>query len=161
MKRIYTQTLILSVLPLVLALVVLLAYNRSLVADNQLRWLGPEKGALHMATGAVLNAVWEIPVGKGRRFLSQSNSVVNGVLGGWQLYWIGYMETGHFFSPSYSGSDPSNTNTVGGQPDRLCNGNLPSDQRRIDRWFDAACFAPPPSGRDDSLPRRRGSPHCK
>src|SRR4051812_40490385 len=33
MKRIYTQTLILSVLPLVLALVALLAYNRSLVAD--------------------------------------------------------------------------------------------------------------------------------
>ena len=66
---------------------------------------------------------------------------MNGVLGGWQLYWIGYMETGHFFSPSYSGSDPSNTNTVGGLPDRLCNGNLPSDQRSIDHWFDARAFA--------------------
>ena len=96
---------------------------------------------------AVVNAVWEIPVGKGRRYLSNSNPVMNSILGGWQLYWIGYMETGHFFSPSYSGSDPSNTNTVGGLADRLCNGNLPSDQRRIDRWFDSACFAPPPTGR--------------
>jgi hypothetical protein len=96
---------------------------------------------------AVLNVVWEIPVGKGRRLLSNSNSVVNGVLGGWQLYWIGYMETGHFFSLSYSGSDRSNTNTVGGLPDRLCNGNLPSDQRSVDHWFDSACFAPPPVGR--------------
>jgi hypothetical protein len=95
---------------------------------------------------AVVNAVWEIPVGKGRRYLSNSHPVVNGVLGGWQLYWIGYMETGHFFSPSYSGSDRSNTNTVGGLPDRLCNGNLPPDQRSIDRWFDNSCFAPPSPG---------------
>ena len=86
-------------------------------------------------------------MGKGRRYLGNGNPVLNGVLGGWQLYWIGYMETGHFFSPSYSGSDRSNTNTVGGLPDRLCNGNLPSDQRRIERWFDAGCFAPPPVGR--------------
>ena len=26
----------------------------------QLRWLGPEKGILHMATGAVINAVWDL-----------------------------------------------------------------------------------------------------
>jgi hypothetical protein len=95
----------------------------------------------------VVSAVWEMPLGKGRRYLSNANPVVNGILGGCQLYWIGYMETGHYFSPSYSGSDRSNTNTVGGLPDRLCNGNLPSDQRRIDRWFDAACFMPPPAGR--------------
>ncbi|MGE0453396.1 MAG: enolase C-terminal domain-like protein [Vicinamibacteria bacterium] len=28
--------------------------------DVQLRWLGPEKGVLHMATGALLNAVWDL-----------------------------------------------------------------------------------------------------
>jgi hypothetical protein len=95
----------------------------------------------------VLNVVWEIPVGKGRRYMSSGNAVLNGVLGGWQLYWIGYLETGHFFSPTYSGSDPSNTNTVGGLPDRICNGNLPSGQRHVDRWFDASCFRPPPAGR--------------
>ncbi|GIM98024.1 enolase C-terminal domain-like protein [Paractinoplanes toevensis] len=33
---------------------------RSLTADVQLRWLGPEKGALHMATGAIVNAVWDL-----------------------------------------------------------------------------------------------------
>jgi L-fuconate dehydratase len=33
---------------------------RDLTADKQLRWLGPEKGILHMATGAVLNAVWDL-----------------------------------------------------------------------------------------------------
>ncbi|MBO4207091.1 enolase C-terminal domain-like protein [Micromonospora echinofusca] len=33
---------------------------RSLTADVQLRWLGPEKGVIHMAAGAVVNAVWDL-----------------------------------------------------------------------------------------------------
>src|SRR5262249_21008174 len=95
---------------------------------------------------AVLNVVWEIPVGRGRRFMTSAHPVLNGVLGGWQIYWIGYMETGHFFSPSYSGSDPSNTNTVGGLPNRRCNGNLDPGQRNVAHWFDSSCFAPPTPG---------------
>ncbi|MFT4219667.1 MAG: enolase C-terminal domain-like protein [Microbacterium sp.] len=33
---------------------------RELVGDSQLRWLGPEKGVMHMAIGAVVNALWDI-----------------------------------------------------------------------------------------------------
>src|ERR1700674_5557240 len=33
---------------------------RGLVADSQLRWLGPEKGVVHLATGALVNAVWDL-----------------------------------------------------------------------------------------------------
>ncbi len=33
---------------------------RRLVADTQLRWLGPEKGVIHLATAAVVNAVWDL-----------------------------------------------------------------------------------------------------
>lgn len=33
---------------------------RELVHDSQLRWLGPEKGVMHMATGAVVNALWDL-----------------------------------------------------------------------------------------------------
>jgi L-fuconate dehydratase len=36
------------------------AFYRDLTLDKQLRWLGPEKGILHMATGAMLNAVWDL-----------------------------------------------------------------------------------------------------
>ncbi|WBC16349.1 fuconate dehydratase [Micromonospora sp. WMMA1998] len=36
------------------------AFWRSLAADVQLRWLGPEKGVIHMATGALVNAVWDL-----------------------------------------------------------------------------------------------------
>jgi L-fuconate dehydratase len=31
-----------------------------LVHDSQLRWLGPEKGVMHMAIGAVVNALWDL-----------------------------------------------------------------------------------------------------
>ena len=33
---------------------------REFVHDSQLRWLGPEKGVMHMAIGAVVNAFWDI-----------------------------------------------------------------------------------------------------
>jgi len=33
---------------------------RELVADSQLRWLGPEKGVVHLATAALVNAVWDL-----------------------------------------------------------------------------------------------------
>jgi L-fuconate dehydratase len=36
------------------------AFARSLTNDSQLRWLGPEKGIMHMAIGAVINAAWDM-----------------------------------------------------------------------------------------------------
>jgi L-fuconate dehydratase len=33
---------------------------RRLVTDTQLRWLGPEKGVIHLATAAIVNAVWDL-----------------------------------------------------------------------------------------------------
>ena len=33
---------------------------RALTSDSQLRWLGPEKGVIHLATAAVVNAVWDL-----------------------------------------------------------------------------------------------------
>ncbi|TCU58529.1 L-fuconate dehydratase [Novosphingobium sp. PhB57] len=32
---------------------------RHVTGDSQLRWIGPDKGAMHMAAGAVVNAVWD------------------------------------------------------------------------------------------------------
>ena len=36
------------------------AFWRSVAGDSQLRWLGPEKGVIHLATAAVVNAVWDL-----------------------------------------------------------------------------------------------------
>jgi len=36
------------------------SFVTSLTADSQLRWLGPEKGVIHLATGAIVNAAWDL-----------------------------------------------------------------------------------------------------
>lgn len=38
----------------------LAAANNELLWDSQLRWLGPDKGVMHMAIGAVMNALWDL-----------------------------------------------------------------------------------------------------
>ncbi len=35
-------------------------FYRAITGDHQLRWLGPEKGVIHLAAAAVLNAVWDL-----------------------------------------------------------------------------------------------------
>ena len=38
----------------------LMTFSRTLTQDGQLRWIGPEKGVLALACGAILNAVWDM-----------------------------------------------------------------------------------------------------
>ncbi|WP_432165251.1 enolase C-terminal domain-like protein [Streptomyces sp. bgisy031] len=35
-------------------------FSRHLLGDSQLRWLGPDKGAIHLGTAAVVNAAWDL-----------------------------------------------------------------------------------------------------
>jgi L-fuconate dehydratase len=35
-------------------------FGAAMIGDSQLRWLGPEKGVMHMAIGAVVNAAWDL-----------------------------------------------------------------------------------------------------
>lgn len=36
------------------------AFSRTLTDESQFRWLGPEKGVIHLATGALINAIWDL-----------------------------------------------------------------------------------------------------
>ncbi|HEU4636781.1 MAG TPA: enolase C-terminal domain-like protein, partial [Edaphobacter sp.] len=36
------------------------AFSRQLTDDTQFRWLGPEKGVIHLATAALINAAWDL-----------------------------------------------------------------------------------------------------
>lgn len=93
----------------------------------------------------VFNSTYDLPIGKGRHYLANAPKIADYVVGGWQLGWITYLQSGQYFTPTFSGSDPSNTNTLGGIPDRIGNGNL--DSPGPDRWFDPSAFAVPPQGR--------------
>lgn len=94
----------------------------------------------------VSSLIWELPVGRGKRLLNRPGAF-NWVLGGWQTSATYIAQTGEYFTPTFSGADTSNTNVIGGVADRIGNGNLPDDQRTIDRWFDPSAFAVPPNGR--------------
>ncbi len=96
---------------------------------------------------SVVTIAYPLPFGRGRRFASNLSGVAEKILGGWTINWLSYFSTGNYFSPTFSGTDPSNTNTFGGLPDRIANGNLPTDERKLRLWFNPAAFVAPPSGR--------------
>lgn len=107
------------------------------------RWARDDQTRRHYA---VIYTNWQMPFGKGRRYLSNAPGIVDRLIGGWMLQTVSYFASGTYFSPSFSGSDPSNTDTFGGLPDRIADGNLPSGQRSPDLWFDPSAFAEPAPG---------------
>jgi hypothetical protein len=93
----------------------------------------------------VSSFIWELPFGPGRSFATTSNVINRWIVGGWQISGIVLLQTGQRFTPTFTGVDPSNTQNVGGRPDRIANGNLPGEQRSLDRWFDPSAFVVPPA----------------
>jgi hypothetical protein len=97
--------------------------------------------------------VWELPFGRGKHFLTNLSRPLNAFVGGWQLNGITTMQTGARLSPTYSGTDPANTNEYSGQrPDRIGNGNFDAGQMRGNikshqPIFDQSAFAVPADGR--------------
>jgi hypothetical protein len=89
-----------------------------------------------------LSTVYELPFGPGRKFTNHSNSFANAVAGGWQMTSIITAQSGSPFSV-FLATPTANTGTFT-RPNRVCNGNLPTDQRSITEWFDLACFVNPP-----------------
>ena len=96
---------------------------------------------------AVFNTMWRLPFGQGKRYAASVSPAANQIIGGWSVAWVAYSQTGQHYAPYFSDADPSNTNSYGGYPDRICNGNLPTGERTLDRWFDTNCFVNPPAGR--------------
>lgn len=103
-----------------------------------------EKGnsAIDVRHRFVASGIYELPFGRGKRFVSQ-RSVASAVLGGWQVGGIFTASSGTWQSPSLA---PNTANTTGPlRPNRIAEGNLPAGERTIDRWFDVSAFpAPPP-----------------
>lgn len=92
------------------------------------------------------SGIWQLPFGRGKRFLSNSGGLVNAIFGGWSTNFIASFMTGNLFSVTVAG-DRAN---VGGFPfqraNRTCDGNLPRSERTIDRYFDTSCFQITPLG---------------
>ena len=92
----------------------------------------------------VSTMVYELPFGKGRKFMSTASRAADLVLGGWQVSSILTLQTGPFLTPTFNGGDPSGTNAASrgaSRPDRIANGEL-SDPTR-DGWLDRNAFLCP------------------
>ena len=89
----------------------------------------------------VTSALYDLPIGHGR-LVDISNPLLNAIVGGWQANGILTVHSGQPFTPSLG---VSSANTGDARPNRIANGNLPSDQRSIQVWFDKAAFTTPPS----------------
>jgi hypothetical protein len=86
-------------------------------------------------------AVWVLPVGKGQRFIADAPAAVQYILGGWRTSWTAVLQNGQYYTPTFSGFDPSGTGTIGGIPDRIGNGNI--SNWSVSRAFDPTAFAIP------------------
>src|SRR5207245_3079748 len=71
-------------------------------------------------------AVWSLPFGPGQRFLSHSSRLVETLFGAWSTAWNFVAQSGLFFTPSFDGFYPSNTNSFAHHPDTIGYPNLPS-----------------------------------
>ncbi|MEP7367734.1 MAG: TonB-dependent receptor, partial [Acidobacteriota bacterium] len=81
--------------------------------------------------------IWDIPVGKGRRWVS--NGTVSQIIGGWQFSTLFVAQAGLPYTPGQSANTMNWTGA--NRPNRIGDGNLASGERTPDRWFDKAAFA--------------------
>jgi hypothetical protein len=97
--------------------------------------------------------LYELPIGRGRALLGNSNRLIDSLLGGWQVGGIATFQSGFPFtlycgsSSVQNGGDNCYPDNLGGDP------NLPSDQRGPSLWFNKANFVNRIS--DPSLPTYR------
>jgi hypothetical protein len=86
-------------------------------------------------------------------FFQGVGGLKEGVLGGWRVNAVFFAQSGSPFTVNL-GVDQANVGSGPAQrPDQLKDPNLPSDQRRPDRWFDTSAFALPALYTFGSAPR--------
>jgi hypothetical protein len=90
----------------------------------------------------VYSYVYELPFGKGKRFLNTATGPLNLLLGGWQTNGVATLQTGRHFTFGNS-FDVSNTGTSNARANVVRDPTLPSSQRKLQRWFDTSAVALP------------------
>jgi hypothetical protein len=109
----------------------------------------------------VLSYLYDLPFGKGRKFLNDANSVVQKIAGGWQVSSITVLQKGRpVMITAPDTTSLFNFSSTNGRANRLKDPVLPSDQQSLTRWFDTTAFerAAPFTLPTDSVsqPRLRG-----
>jgi hypothetical protein len=91
----------------------------------------------------VISGLYELPLGYGKPFLHQ-NPFLSRFVGGIQMSASYIVQTGLYFTPTWSGNDISNTNQTSGRADRV--GDPKVAHPSIQQWFNPKAFAVPQPG---------------
>ena len=98
-----------------------------------------------------LNALYNSPIGKGGHGGSQWNQVMLEAFADWGLALTFVGETGPYYTPQFTGFDPSNTNNFTGRPDVVAGvSTTPVGGHKVTQWFNPGAFKIP--GCPDSQP---------
>jgi hypothetical protein len=118
-----------------------------------------------------ISYLYELPVGRGRRFLTDVGGVTDAFLGGWQLAGITTAQSGEAVTASLS-SDLSNTGSFSYRPDQVANpynfsfntasqgtdfGCTNPGHQTLDCWFNQAAFVAPPLASGQQSAHRFGN----
>jgi hypothetical protein len=92
----------------------------------------------------VASYVYQLPIGRGKRFLGDINRPVNALIGGWQLSGVTTFQSG--FPYSIAANDVNGLlDTFFQRADEICNPNH-GFTKSINEWFNTACFVNPAPG---------------
>ncbi len=128
----------------------LVSYTYSKCTDNGSTETGPPTISLlaqnysvcdyDITNNFTLSSIYQLPFGKGRRFLGSASWPVDAALGGWEVAGIFSDRTGLPFTPILS-SDVANTGISGEWPNRIGSGTLAHPTAQL--WFDPTAFTSP------------------
>jgi len=102
--------------------------------------------SFHVGHRLTTSALYELPFGKGKRFMDGGNAVLNQLVGGWQVGSIITLQTGFPITVT-SGRDQSNTGAGFDRPNATgAEVALPRGQQNPQRFFNTDAFALQPFG---------------
>lgn len=101
----------------------------------------------------LVNLYYELPFGRGKRFLAAGSgaagSILNAIAGGWSLTTNFNWHTGNYSTPTYTGYDSANLNQFSGRPDLVPGCDLYTNPSRLianQPTVNGACFKAPAAG---------------
>ena len=98
---------------------------------------------------ALVTFLYELPFGRGQQFFSNTNPIVDGIIGGWELAGVTLFQSGPFLTPLVPAADPSGTgfellcSCTGGRPDAVAGQSAYPAKRTLAQWLNPAAFAVP------------------
>jgi hypothetical protein len=90
-----------------------------------------------------ISGSYQLPVGRGRKYMTNSNHFVDSVVGGWQVQTIIVLRSGTPYTPVVS-TDRANTGVANQRPNINPAGGSPTFHKSLSSWFDKTAYVVAP-----------------